>query len=189
MTYKEYLEGVNKTWKSSDKFTEDIHCRLAIIEEVGEIAGWYKKHYGYGKVKDESWKVGLLGECGDLLFYLTKISEIHNKQEPVQQMFNLLPDKNAVSSPISNIYELSLAANSLLVTSVYTFDFEERLADIVNFLFDIMVYEGFTMEDVCLSNLSKLSARHGSSFNSKSIMEEGRDREAEDKAISDGTNN
>ena len=37
MNFNEYLSAVNKTWKEADGLQELSHCRLALLEEVGEL--------------------------------------------------------------------------------------------------------------------------------------------------------
>lgn len=49
------------------------YCVIALNEEAGEIAGWYKKAILRG---DPSYTDNqLLGELGDLLFYLTRTAQ------------------------------------------------------------------------------------------------------------------
>ena len=55
----------------------DVYCVIAINGEAGEIAEWYKKFIlrgnPTGKLKEED----LLGELGDVLYYLTRLVSLH----------------------------------------------------------------------------------------------------------------
>lgn len=65
------------------------YCVIALNEEAGEIAGWYKKAILRGNPTGKYTQEDLKGELGDLLYYLTRaagtqgwsLSEImdHNK--------------------------------------------------------------------------------------------------------------
>lgn len=50
---------------------------IAINEEAGEIAGWYKKFVLRGNPVGNLSKDDLKGELGDLLFYLTRLGGLH----------------------------------------------------------------------------------------------------------------
>lgn len=191
MKYHDYLTGVNRTWNKADGLKELSHCRLAIMEEVGEIAGWYKKHIGYGKPKDESWKIGIKGEFGDLLFYLTKIADITGTEKEVEAFYEddiggnieMLDELVGVDC-VSTCSSMSKLAADLVDYGYNTSDFSDSLQHLLTALRVLIHYEGYELEDIQYSNLAKLKARHGDSFNKKSIMEEGRDRAKEDEALS-----
>ena len=55
MNHEEYLKSCLKTFKEDDTMSQMDHCRWSIIEEIGEISGLYKKHFGYKRPKDERW--------------------------------------------------------------------------------------------------------------------------------------
>lgn len=72
MKIKEYEEFVDK---SSKPEVDLNYLVIAVNEEAGEIAGWYKKAVLREK------KVGLtdddlMSELGDLQFYLTKLAHL-----------------------------------------------------------------------------------------------------------------
>ena len=190
MKYEEYLEQVNKTWKNDTDFKELRHCLLAIPEEVGEVFGWYKKHYGYGKAKDTKWRAGIVGEFGDIMYYLSKLSEISGYGEEVEVYFeetftiDTIPhdNYNALSEVLDDMWR---AASVLRESSTSSFIFRNALVEMFEQLHQLIILEGFDFEDVQFKNLAKLQERHGDKFNNKSIMEEGRDRQAEDKALGD----
>lgn len=70
MTKKEYEEYVLKQCKG---YVDLNYCVIALNEEAGEVAGWYKKvvlrQASKGLTEDD-----LKGELGDCLFYLTCIA-------------------------------------------------------------------------------------------------------------------
>lgn len=187
MKYNEYLQGVNKTWKKADGIRELMHCRLAIMEEVGEIAGWYKKYFGYGRPKDEKWKVGIKGEFGDLLYYLTKLSDITRCEAVVESYFeDVLPQMDTIIDidHVGVISGMSEKATCLVSHSWHSDDFTEALEELFISLRILIEDEGWVLEDIQISNLSKLEIRHGKQFNQNSTTEEGRDRNAENQALS-----
>jgi NTP pyrophosphatase (non-canonical NTP hydrolase) len=192
MKHYEYLAGVNKTWKQDDGLKELIHCQLAIIEEIGEIFGWYKKHFGYGKEKDTKWKAELIGELGDLLYYLTKVADI---SEADVEMYYEEPFVKTVefNDPAFGIIQPMLTRmmdNALIISRYYPTspEFQEAVHELFEDLHILICAESFEFEDVQLKNLAKLQARHGEKFNTGSIMEEGRDRDVESKVLGDGNN-
>ncbi len=69
MNLEEYQAEINKTWKSNPGLGDYEHCLVGIMEEAGEIAGWYKKANYYGAGMTEEIGRGLKGELGDLLYY------------------------------------------------------------------------------------------------------------------------
>lgn len=58
-------------------YVDEAYLVVAINEEAGEIAGWYKKFVlrenPTGKFSEEDLK----GELGDVLFYLTRMASLH----------------------------------------------------------------------------------------------------------------
>jgi len=182
MEQSQYLEGVNKTWKSIDHPTDLKHCKLAIFEEIGEIAGWYKKHVGYGRPKNEEWKTGIKGEFGDLLYYLTKFAELTDKLETLSRVapFNVFDNVEDYVKKINEMYE---CATTIVTYSEHTDEFENALMDLSEKLFELIEHEEFSLEEIQICNLAKLQKRHGAKFNEAAAMESGRNRIEEDKAI------
>ncbi len=81
-TFQTYLECVNRTWKHDTEEKENAHLNWALIEEIGEFSGWMKKIEGYGKERDSAINYEILGELGDLVYYLVKtISRSNNGAE------------------------------------------------------------------------------------------------------------
>ena len=56
---------------------DDAYCVVALNEEAGEIAGWYKKMVLRKNVTKRFTEEDLLGELGDLLYYLTRLGSNH----------------------------------------------------------------------------------------------------------------
>lgn len=50
---------------------------IALNEEAGEVAGWYKKYVLRGNVTGKLSKDDLKGELGDVIFYLTRIARLN----------------------------------------------------------------------------------------------------------------
>lgn len=71
MTTAEYEAFVESQCK---KYTDANYCVIALNEEAGEIAGWWKKHQLRGNPTGKLTVQDLKGELGDVLFYLTRLS-------------------------------------------------------------------------------------------------------------------
>jgi NTP pyrophosphatase (non-canonical NTP hydrolase) len=52
------------------------YCVIAMNEEAGEIAGWYKKAVLRGNPTGKYTDEDLKGELGDLLYYLTRAASV-----------------------------------------------------------------------------------------------------------------
>ena len=190
MEFKDYLEGINRTWNKDSKKSEIDHCRLAIMEEVGEIIGWYKKIHGYKREKTDEWRTELKGEFGDLTYYLVKLFEITGETEMIEHDFKGLSHQNLFE--IEHVTSMSRFAVQIseFHYSTNTSLFLNSMDGLWDFTRMLIVYEGFDFEDVLLSNLSKLQTRHGSDFDIDSTLEKGRDRKAEtDSLIRPSINN
>ncbi len=185
MKYNDYLAGVNKTWKTADGLIEFTHCRLAILEEVGEISGWYKKHFGYGRPKEGKIKTGLKEEFGDLLYYLTKISELSRCESVLEGRFEDDWDTGSVDGfePAAALADLAGYSTTLIVHSFFSGEFVQALAGSFDILNLFIKYEGFDLEDIQLSNLRKLEVRHGDSFKDKQALPSDRNKDAENEAL------
>jgi len=189
MTSKDYLQGVNKTWKKADGLVEQRHCHLALIEEVGEIAGWLKKVHGYGRPKDEKIKTELKGEFGDLLYYLFKTAEMSNNLDSlvntIKSTESSLRERMVFKADkeYSIVYLMASIAAEVATTSYDTIEYSDALCELAELLTMLVVANGYSIEDIMYSNLAKLASRHGSSFKDTTILEEGRDREEETRAL------
>ena len=71
MTTKEYEDYVYSRCKD---YTDANYCVVAINEEAGEIAGWWKKHQLRGNPTGKLTVADLKGELGDVLFYITRLA-------------------------------------------------------------------------------------------------------------------
>lgn len=185
MTYEEYLVEVNKTWKKGEGLQELLHCNLAIIEEVGEIAGWYKKHIGYGKPKDETWKTGIKGEFGDIIFYITKLADITGLDKYVSYMYHDKPlMTNHSMNHLGYIQETMSYATDLSKFHPKSQEFVEALGQLADNIMLGIAHEEFTLSEIQESNIAKLRVRHGDKgFKEDAAHESGRDRVAEDVAL------
>lgn len=181
MDFKDYLDGINRTWKKDTYDKEIAHCLLAIGEEIGEIAGWYKKVIGFGNPKDIEWKKNLIGEFGDLLYYLTKYSQLINKLYLVEHYFEENAEKNVILDPdiVGIMSDLEHDSSVLKRISKHNIEIVETLNSLFTGLTTLMQLENVSMEYVQLSNLRKLKVRHPDGYNEASSKEEGRDRDAE----------
>jgi len=55
-------------------YTDPNYCVVALNEEAGEIAGWWKKYQLRGNLKGLLSTKDLMSELGDVLFYLTRLA-------------------------------------------------------------------------------------------------------------------
>ena len=58
-------------------YVDKPYCAIAINEEAGEIAGWYKKYVLRGNPNGALTENDLLSELGDVLFYLTVMARLY----------------------------------------------------------------------------------------------------------------
>lgn len=75
MTTSEYEAYVLEMCKP---YVNENYLVVAINEEAGEIAGWYKKYVLRGNPTQKFSEDDLKGELGDLLFYLTRLGMLHS---------------------------------------------------------------------------------------------------------------
>jgi NTP pyrophosphatase (non-canonical NTP hydrolase) len=71
MTTAEYEKWVESRCQP---YTDANYCVVAINEEAGEIAGWWKKHQLRGNPTGSLTVNDLKGELGDVLFYITRLA-------------------------------------------------------------------------------------------------------------------
>lgn len=74
MTRSEYEQYVTGQCK---EYVNEPYLVIAINEEAGEIAGWYKKAVLRGNPTGKYTPDDLKGEIGDVLFYLTRLAQLH----------------------------------------------------------------------------------------------------------------
>jgi NTP pyrophosphatase (non-canonical NTP hydrolase) len=71
LTTKEFEQHV----KDKARYKMDmVYCTIALNEEAGEVAGWYKKFVLRGNPVGNLTHDDLKGELGDVLYYLTAIA-------------------------------------------------------------------------------------------------------------------
>jgi len=169
-TFQTYLECVNRTWKHDTEEKEEAHLSWALIEEVGEFSGWMKKIEGYGKERDSAINYEILGELGDLTYYLVKtISRSNSGAE------------EGVFIPEDHDHMVEQAKfPTLAIVKTYLKHLLE--GDLVGMQFCLQVLilnQGFTLQEVLHANVAKLKARHGDKFRDSSTTEGGRNRQME----------
>lgn len=71
MKRSEYEEMVQSRCQS---YVNPSYCVIALNEEAGEVAGWYKKHELRGNPTGKLTNEDLKCELGDVLFYLTALA-------------------------------------------------------------------------------------------------------------------
>lgn len=78
--YEKFVEEFAKD------YVDENYLVVAINEEAGEIAGWYKKYVLRGNPTEKFSRDDLKGELGDLLYYLTRMANLNGWSiEEVQQ--------------------------------------------------------------------------------------------------------
>lgn len=70
--YEAYVHG------QCEEYVTEPYLVIAINEEAGEIAGWYKKAVLRGNITGKYTPEDLKGEIGDCLFYLTRLAQMYN---------------------------------------------------------------------------------------------------------------
>jgi len=176
---KEYLSGVNRTWKGDTRDNEMSHCKVGILEEIGEITGWYKKRLYYGLNNDKV-KVGLKGEFGDLLYYLVKYSELLDNTDYLNVSLNtdevstnIMREITDMSKNVTIILELGEGYSMTMIA----------MGNVATALVKLINAEGWSIEDIAHSNLTKLKIRHGDLFDPIQIDPNQRNLELEDNSL------
>lgn len=70
-------------------YVDEAYLVVALNEEAGEIAGWYKKFVLRGNPVGNFSREDLKGELGDLLYYLTRMANINGWSINEVQAFNM----------------------------------------------------------------------------------------------------
>jgi NTP pyrophosphatase (non-canonical NTP hydrolase) len=63
--------------KMCKPYTDINYCIIALNGEAGEVAEWYKKHTLRGNPTGKLSPEDLKSELGDVLFYLTRLAQLH----------------------------------------------------------------------------------------------------------------
>lgn len=171
-TFQTYLECVNRTWKHDTEDKEKAHLNWALIEEMGEFAGWMKKIEGYGKERDIAINHEILAELGDAFYYLVKQISKADEDAPKDAMF--IPEDNdhlINEAKNHNAYDI--------VRTYLKFLLGGNLRGMQFCLQVLILNQGFTLQEVLRANVAKLKARHGDKFRDSSTEEAGRNRQVE----------
>ena len=168
-TFQTYLECVNRTWKHDTEEKENAHLNWALIEEMGEFAGWMKKINGYGKERDTLVNAEILGELGDLTYYLVK------KMSKV-----VIIDEKLMFDEETEILKAHARQNTYDICHNYLKYLLQKDVDTCLRCIQILILnQGFTLQEVLKANVAKLKARHGDKFRDSSTEEAGRNRQVE----------
>lgn len=146
MTVDEYLKNVLIT---GNKINSLDYLKLGIFEELGEISGKIKK-YRRGDYKKEEFKNNIKKEIGDLLWYLVLYS--HVNKTPIKN-FNKPRDKRIMES-IDKLYVLvnflKLKNNNIR---------GKVIKSMINSTIDLSWSFGYTIDDICKTNVIKIQDR------------------------------
>lgn len=183
ITFEDYFSStVLAYWKQDTLEAEIEHVRLALLEEAGELCGWYKKIMSYKQDK-VLYENNILEELGDILFYLTKcgeLNEISMKKVLFEEMPQLEGAKQSETTLLNNLSSLTAGINTLLNYKFKSAQAKEAVVNLSIALYHLATREGYTIQQVAEANKAKLSFRHKEKFADK---EEDRDREGELKVI------
>lgn len=147
MNPQTYLKSVLIT---GSKIKSLEYLRLGIQEELGEISGKIKR-YRRGDYKKDDFKYQIKNELGDLTWYLTLYNHINNTPT---RMFREPHDKRIMES-LDKLYLL----NGHL-TKVENSRFRGLIIEsMTNSVIDLSWSFGFTMDDICKSNIVKTLGR------------------------------
>jgi len=124
-------------------------------------------------------------ELGDMLYYLTKIAEIGNITDVVEDRY-----LDTWELPIIldvNILAMLADANERTIkivrSSTHNEGFIEGVAELLDLALYFIQWEGWELEDIQFSNLAKLQKRHGEKFDQNKANPENRDITGEDSAL------
>lgn len=126
------------------------YLRLGIQEELGEISGKIKR-YRRGDYKKDEFKSQIKNELGDLTWYLTLYNHVNNT--PTRRFRE--PHNNHIMKSLDKLYLL----NGHLITAKNPKFRGLVIEAMTNSVIDLSWNFGFTMEDICKSNINKITSR------------------------------
>ena len=176
MNLKEYQAEINKTWKTNPGMGDYEHCLVGVMEEAGEIAGWYKKAIYYGIGMTEEVSRGLKGELGVLFYYLNKMTMLIGDEEADVDVQKVDPE----SSTLSLLITMNSAVNTLMTESPYSQKHTAARLYILRVARQMAENELWSASDIMYSNIAKLKHRHGSDFDIDKAEPSNRDIVGED---------
>ena len=176
MTEENYVNGVTKTFNSQGNVKDLNHLILGVVSEIGEVIDLFKKHIGYGQEKNEEWLKQLRLEIGDCIWYTTMLQYYIGDSISIyaEGTIEIVFDEMKASKTFLH------NCNELLLKNHASPEFLTSIQNIVIMLNFTAIAHDIEMEDVLISNLTKLQKRHGDKFNSDANMESGRNRNREE---------
>lgn len=186
----DYINFTSSTWnKKSDPRLNVQHAILGLIDECGEIAGWYKKVIGYDQKFQPNQQIL---EIGDYLFYLVRFCEdlgLFDDMRFVNQVENEINSLNVTvdRSLTYADHSMILVKNTFQMTDSFNkFDVKFYVISTIATLRIHARLCGTNLPNVALANRKKLNERHlkvTGGYNPNHL--ETRDRDAELKASTD----
>jgi len=152
------------------------HCLVGIMEEAGEIAGWYKKANYYGIGMTEEIGRGLKGELGDLLYYLTKLGMLTEVGSP--KVYQPTFDVNM--SDFTLLVHLNRHSLKLMDSTHRSDAFIIAHIAMLQCVKEIATRQGWSINDIMYTNVAKLKHRHGNDFDVDKATPSNRDIVGED---------
>lgn len=149
MQINEYARQCQKTWKLANKGGK-THLHLGIIGEFGEVCDVVKK-YIRGDFKKEEFKSKIKKELGDLTWYLVTYAHDENVLN-----FEFQEPKN--SRILDNLFKME-KLKSRLVDANSHHEKQVVIKNLINKTTDLAWCFGFTMDEICQSNLNKTHDR------------------------------
>ena len=126
------------------------YVQLGICEELGEISGKIKR-YKRGDYKKEEFKSQIKNELGDLTWYLVLYNHINHT--PIQRFKQ--PSNKRIMQSLYSLYKL----NNYLIESKNPVFRGKLVESMVSSVGDLGWSFGFTMKDICQSNINKTMSR------------------------------
>lgn len=189
---KQYTELTAVTWNFQTKELDIDHCLLGISSELGEIESAIKKQVGY---RNELDLVNIKEEIGDLLFYIYRLSSIHNielnwdqaksyivKIEDDFSIANLLANNNHIRE---HCLGTRFEVHSRYVFGMTSFSRRDGLMISLSSIQALMLYFGFDdIYEIMTINIRKLAVRFPDKYDS--FLASNRDLETERKILEAG---
>lgn len=181
-TFKQYTELCLRTWNQIIPHEQRIeHALLGLMDELGEIANFHKKHIGYGRPHDI---VNLKEEVGDLMYYSAVYAhELEFTDRLPKDLFTDAPQPNI---PVNYTITKSLASAMFFVNVLEDEGRDtQALSGIINNVKYICNVFNISLKECLELNYAKLYQRYaGQGFSADKAIN--RDTDAE-RAILDNT--
>lgn len=171
-TFDAYQEMALRTLNDKGREQNIVHCAMGVASEALEL---YAELYGTSNSLDDRVPLGLLGELGDCLWYASVMADSMGLK------FSSILDANSKTGTIDECaIDISLSHGGGLLSMAKAYQFygkpfnHEKLRDeLVGYVLGLQFLScewELPLEDACVANIRKLSARYPDKFTAEQAI-------------------